>query len=296
MKSVDKSALAVVLAGMASTALGELEGVCPERLALADTGIEGMEELSRAFGPFADAFSEHTGLDIEFFAVSDRTAAATALRYDEVDLVLAGPSEYAVIEARQDIDIVFGLERDEYGTRFMVPASSSAESLPDLSGKRVALGSVASTTNHIVPSWMLVEAGLDIDRDIDLVMAGDARIRALANGDVDALGGGYRDVEVLERIAPDFEYRVIADSGTMPRDPIIARSGLGSECIEGIRSVVEAHSDTLFEAFVAPAEAEGDDEAQERSKYLGARFVFDVTDDEYDLIREAYEIVGLSLN
>ncbi|MCG5530050.1 PhnD/SsuA/transferrin family substrate-binding protein [Halorhodospira halochloris] len=283
-------------AGATGNAFAELSDVCPANIRLADTGIEGMEELSRAFGPFADSFSEKTGLDIEFFSVSDRTAAATALRYDEVDMILAGPSEYAVIKSRQDVDIVFGIERDHYGTYFVVPADSDAQQLSDIADKRVALKDAGSTTGHIVPTWMMVQAGIDPDRDVNVVMAGDARIRALANGDVEVLGGGYRDVSVLERVAPDFDYRITGDSGTMPRDPFIARSSLGSECISGLREVVERNGEEMFSSFVASAQEGGTDEAQNRAKYFDGRFVFDITDSEYDLIREAYKMVGMSLD
>jgi phosphonate transport system substrate-binding protein len=270
--------------------------VCPPTLRLADTGIEGAAELERAFAPFAEKFTELTGIAMEFYPVSDRTAAAVALEFDSVDLVLAGPSEYVIIASRQPVEIVWGLERAEYGTRFAVPADSEVQSLEDLRGKRIALGSVASTTNHITPAWMLVQAGLDLDEDVELVMAGDTRVQAFISGDVDALGGGYRDLDLIPQMAPDFEFRVIADSGTMPRDPFIARAGLGEECIAAIRDVVQANEEALFEAFIAPAADEGVDEAQERSKYLGARFVYDIEDSEYDIVREAYEIVGLPLD
>lgn len=279
-----------------ATQAAALTDVCPSPLRLADTGIEGAAELERAFAPFAAAFTEITGVEMAFYPVSDRTAAAVALEFDSVDLVLAGPSEYAIIASRQPVEIVWGLERAEYGTRFAVRADSDFESLEDLRGHRIALGSVASTTNHITPAWMLVEAGLDLDRDVDLVMAGDTRVQAFVSGDVDALGGGYRDLDLIPRLDPDFEFRVIADSGTMPRDPFIARAGLGSDCIAAIRDVVQQHEEALFAAFVAPADDEGFDEAQERSKYLGARFVYDIEDSEYDMVREAYAIIGQPLD
>ena len=270
---------------------------CPDTIRVADTGIEGMEELTRAFEPFAEAMADAAGIEFEFFAVSDRTAAANALQFDQVDLVLAGPSEYAIIASRQDVEIAWGLERAEYGTRFFVPADSEVEELADLKGGTVALKDVGSTTGHITPAWMLTEAGLDIDRDLDIIMAADNRVQVLLSGDVDALGGGYRDEEIIQRMDPDFDYRIVADSGTMPRDPFIARAGLGSECISALRDVVEANQEELFEAFVAPAELEGaGDEAEERSKYLEAKFVFDTTDEEYDQVREAYAIVGNPLD
>ena len=285
--------LAVVLGPQEAAALSDAR---PSTLRLADTGIEGAAELERAFAPFAERFTEITGVEMAFYPVSDRTAAAVALEFDSVDMVLAGPSEYAIIASRQPVEIVWGLKRAEYGTRFAMRADSAFESLEDLRGQSIALGSVASTTNHITPAWMLVEAGPDLDADVDLVMAGDTRVQALVSGDVDALGGGHRDLELIPQLDPDFELRVIADSGTMPRDPFIARAGLGSDCVTAIRDVVRDHEDELFAAFVAPADDEGFDEAQECSKYLGARFVYDIEDSEYDMVREAHALIGQPLD
>ena len=104
-----------------------------------------------------------------------------------------------------------------------MPADSDIESLEDFAGNRVALKDVGSTSGHIFPSQMLVDAGLDINRDLEIVMAGDARIAALINGDVDAMGGGNRDIDEIQAMDPNGEYRVIATSDVLPGDPVAMR-------------------------------------------------------------------------
>lgn len=260
---------------------------CPDTLRFADTGIEGMEEMVRTFGQFGETLTELLGIDIEFFPVSDRTAAVNALQFEQVDIILAGPSEYAVMRARQDVKMMVGIERAEYGTAFVVHADSDIHDLDGLRGKRIALKDAGSTTGHIVPSWMLVNAGLDLDRDVNAMLLDGARFEALINRDVDAMGSGVRDVARLKERDPDGDYRVIGESDTMPRDPFVARGSLDDACISYVSEQIMANGQELMEAILGPGE---------RDKYQEARFVDNLSEDEYDMITEAYELVGLPLN
>ncbi len=64
-----------------------------ETIRMAVTDLAGMEELQREFGAFRDKLSEVTGYDIEFTPVTNRTAAAEALRGGPDlpnDLLMAG--------------------------------------------------------------------------------------------------------------------------------------------------------------------------------------------------------------
>lgn len=267
----------------------DLSNVCPNPIRMADTGIEGMGPLEEAFGPFAEAFEETTGLTLEMFSLSNRTAAGTALQYDDVDLVFAGPSEFVLFDRESDIEILFAIERPHYGSSFYVPADSDIQSLEDLAGHRVALKDVGSTSGHIFPSQMLVDAGLDIDRDLEIIMAGDARIAALVNGDVDAMGGGNRDIEEIQAMDPDGEYRVIATSDVLPGDPVVMRGSLDDACKTALRSTLEENRDTLWNALIATDRNE--DKFLNRDSSLG----FDRTNEDYDVVRQAYEAAGIAL-
>lgn len=133
--NVYKSALSVAIAVIAAVAApsafanDDLSNVCPNPIRMADTGIEGMGPLEDAFGPFAEVFEETTGLALEMFSLSNRTAAGTALQYDDVELVFAGPSEFVLFDRESDIEILFAIERPHYGSSFFVPADSDIETL-----------------------------------------------------------------------------------------------------------------------------------------------------------------------
>lgn len=134
---------------------------------------------------------------------------------------------------------------------------------------------------------MLKVAGLDYQKDVQAMLLDNARFEAMINRDVDALGSGVRDLETLQERDPEANYRVIAESETMPRDLFVARGGISDECISYVNKQIMANADTLMDAILSPGE---------RKKYKGARFVDDLTEAEYDSIEEAYALVGMPLN
>lgn len=283
--------LAMLFSGLfpAIVAAGQPVTECPSSLRMADTGIEGMGSLEAAFGPFAERFETLTGIELELFSLANRTAAGNALIYDDVDLVFAGPSEYLLFRRETDVEILFTVERPHYGTSFFVPADSVIRKLADLRGKRVALKDIGSTSGHLLPMLMLREAGLDPERDLDIVMAGDARAAALANGDVAAMGGGNRDDRLLRELDPDGEYRVIATSAVLPGDPVLIRGSLSVDCREALADRLEANADTLWEALVATER--NHDKFVDRDSSLR----FDRGAGDYSLVRDAYAAAGIDL-
>ncbi|MFO8156215.1 MAG: PhnD/SsuA/transferrin family substrate-binding protein, partial [Thiohalospira sp.] len=154
---------ALALSGaLTSTALAaDPAEVCPSSLSMADTGIEGMGSLEEAFAPFAESFEAMTGVELELYSLSNRTAAGTALQFDEVDLVFGGPSEFVLFEELADLDVLFSIVRPNYGSSFVVKADSDIQELADLEDRRVALKDVGSTSGHIFPMKLLAEAGLN---------------------------------------------------------------------------------------------------------------------------------------
>lgn len=260
-------------------------GGTPKVIRLADTGIEGMEDLSRAYGPFVAELGKLTGVKVEFFPVSNRTAAVTALQFKQVDLILAGPSEYAAIASRLPVRPVVGIERPQYHTVFVVKADSPIQVLADLKGRKIAMKDPGSTTGHIVPVWMLHRAGLDVDRDVKILLLDGARLEALATGDVDALGSGVRDYDqLIKRFGPG-SYRIIAQSQAMPNDLILAGSTLSEAFVAKLQEQILAHGQPLMAAILG---------STRRDRYAGSRFVA-VQDSDYDVIREGYRILGFPL-
>ncbi|MCT1606297.1 PhnD/SsuA/transferrin family substrate-binding protein [Nesterenkonia massiliensis] len=116
----------------AEAAAADGAGACAahEPLRFSDTGVEGLETLVLEFEDFRVALEEVTGLDVEFQPMSSRTAAATALEYDDLDVLLTGPAEKAEADA---IPLV-GVTRDNYKAAIFKRTDSDLESVADLEG------------------------------------------------------------------------------------------------------------------------------------------------------------------
>lgn len=258
-------------------------GNCPDTLRYADTGVEGLEELRRSFGPFVDVMHGITGLDIQFFPVGNRTAAVTALQFEQVDVVMTGPSEYVAIQSQIDgVKPIVSFARPAYASIFIVREDAGLESLADLRGKRISMKDVGSTTGHIIPAYMLVQAGIDIDRDVTIYNLGGTLFQALISGDVDATATGVRDWDKFVEMAGE-GYKILEQSPQMPDDLILAGAHISTECVDFLRGVMLENDQALIDATLAP---EG------RERYRGASLV-SVDDATYDVVREAYAALGL---
>lgn len=282
------SAIALCAAGAVSAQ--NVADVCPSPMKLADTGIEGMGVLEEAFAPFATAFQQATGVELALYSLSNRTAAGTALQFDEVDFVFAGPSEFVLFQTLAPLDVLFSIERPSYGSSFVVKADSTIMTMADLKGHKVALKDVGSTSGHIFPMMMMVDAGLDIDSDVEIVMAGDARIQVLINGDVDAMGGGNKDYAAVLNQDPDTEYRLLAESGQLPGDPVIMRASLPQECRDALRASMSANADMLWAALTETPR--NNEKFLEDDSYMS----FETDPAVYDMVRDAYAVAGIALD
>lgn len=263
---------------------------CPAPLRMADTGIEGMGDLTEAFGPFAKTFEELTGVELRLYSLSNRTAAGTALQFDEVEFVFAGPSEFVLFQQLAEMDVLFSIVRPNYGSSFVVKADSDIKTLADLRGKRVALKDVGSTSGHIFPMMLMAEAGLDPERDTEIIMAGDARIQVLINDDVDAMGGGNKDWDAVRKQDPNTEYRLLAQTETLPGDPVVMRASLPQACRDALRTTLAMHSDVLWDSLTATER--NADKFIERDAHMS----FETDPAIYDVVRRAYEVAGIALD
>lgn len=271
----------------AATTNGEAEGaaVCAEHepLSFSDTGVEGLETLMLEFEDFRVALEEATDLEIEFEPMSSRTAAATALEYDDLDVLLTGPAEYVVLQEEAEAAPLVGVTRDQYQAAIFVRADSGFESVEDLQGSQVVTKEVGSTSGHLGPLEMLDSAGLDPNTgDVEVVPLSGTHMEAFSTGDGDAVGTGIKDLEELQQMMGEDAVETLAEGPDLPNDLFIARAGLGEECTQYLEESLLENQDVLLEAIV---------ETGENDKYIGSEFV-DAADGDYDPTRRAFEAAG----
>ncbi|QDZ39317.1 PhnD/SsuA/transferrin family substrate-binding protein [Euhalothece natronophila Z-M001] len=283
------SALAVLIASCngGGTGGGEMTGAggaCPDTLRFADTGTEGMEELRRDFEEFQSVMAEILEVEFEFFAVSDRTIGAAAVDADQVDILLAGPAEYVAIGSRVDINPVVGIRRPGYNSNIVVLPDSDIEDPDDLHGKDIALKDAGSTSGHIGPLALIEgELGIDPETEVNARLLGDARIEAFIAGDVDAFAAGTSDIRRLDERYGEDSYRMLVEGPDLPSDVIMTSDRISEECNEEILERVLDNEEEVLDALFA-----SDVKYEDSSLHS-------VTDDEYDVMRDAFRAAGYSL-
>ena len=281
---------ALALTGCASTATGasdtELAATgsdsCPDTLRFSDTGVEGLETLVVEFENFRVAFEEATGKDIEFFPISSRTAASTALEFDEIDLLLTGPAEYVVLKQEADALPVVGITRPGYRSIIVARADSDIDDLSDLANKTVITKEVGSTSGHLGPLEMLADAGLVAGESVDVVPLGATRIEAFGAGEGDALGTGLSDYEEIEAELGEGSIKMVAEGPDLPNDLFVARSALGENCATWLQETLTENQQVLLDAITSTGESD---------KYLESEFLA-AEDSDYDPTRSAFVAAG----
>ncbi|HWM43751.1 MAG TPA: PhnD/SsuA/transferrin family substrate-binding protein [Burkholderiales bacterium] len=249
------------------------------------TDVVGLETLQREWGPFQKVLESKTGLKIAFFAVSNRTAAAEALRAKRLDLVFTGPAEYVVMRARTDAVPVIALQRVDYYPNVVVRADSGITDVTALKGKKVAFGPIGSTSRHLGPMQLLADLGLNPRSDIQPTHVNpNVGLEALKRGDIAAMGMNYTDYQKLRERDPATPYFVLARGRDLPLDLILAGSHVDKAVVEKVRKAIAENAPEMSKAILA---GEG-----ENVKFKGMTWVPSIRDEDYNYVRKMYGTIG----
>ena len=253
----------------------------PDLLRFTVTDEQGLEALEQNYGKFRQALEEVLETKIEFVPVESYIAAVVAFQSNQVDLILTGPSEYVVIHARTDALPLIAIARQDYYSIIVVPEQSNIQSLNQLSGKTISLKKPGSTSGHLGPTKLLLDAGLKPNVNYQVMMLGSQEgMEALAEGKVDAWGGSKTDYEGYKISGKSF--REIEKGSPLPSDLIVASDFLDSKVVAEYKKRIIENQDKLLQALVA---------GEETQKYKGSRLV-PVEDSDYDIIRDVYQAIG----
>ncbi len=256
----------------------------PKNLKFAVTDVIGIKDLEQDYGLFRATLEEILGIKVEFFPVENTTAAAPALLSREVDIVFAGPSEYLILNSRAKAIPIIAIERTNYHSIIVVRADSKIKLLSQLKGKTIAMRKIGSTSGHLAPTKLLIDAGLDPKTDFKTVMLDDKGIQALKKGEVDAwttASDRYKNILASEGL-PEKDFSVIFKGALLPNDIFVASNQLASSFIADMRSRMMNHQDKLIQSLVS---------AKANQKYKGGKLVL-ANDADYNIIREVYQKIG----
>ena len=252
----------LLVCASAAAVLFALPAFAQDTIRLAITDVDGLESLQREFGPFKAAFEKVSGLKVEFFPVSGRTAAVEAMAAKQVDFVLTGPAEYIVFQARTKATPVVTWQRPDYNSYVVTTEASGIKALTELKGKKVSFHEIGSTSRHLGPGYLIEKAGLTYAKDYEpLFVKVNVGIEAMQRGDIAAIGVNGTDLARFKEKMPDVKLVVLAKSESLPDDVLIASPDVAAATVAKVRDAFANNFETLFAAVTS---------TDANRKYVGA--------------------------
>lgn len=212
-------------------------------------GIEPYEDPSKlepAYQVLADALSEKLDCPVNVQVVEDYAAEVLAMENGRLDLGQFGPIGYVFASDRAGAEplVSFGTsdgELSSYTGGIWVAADSEIESIEDLRGRSLALGSVGSSSGDVLPRYALREAGIeDADLKMDYTGGHPEALLALINGAVDAAQINSQTLATAESEGTfdRTQYKQIWESEPIPNDPITVRGDMDPAFKEAVKDAL----------------------------------------------------------
>jgi phosphonate transport system substrate-binding protein len=232
------------------------------RLVLAVTPWEEATTLEAIHRPILAALEEETGLQLAFQVARSYEDLVHTMQQGQVQLGIFSPVAY--VQARKTLPqlrylaTVMNLDEDgqcsdHYRGCIISRSDSRFATLADLPGCRFAFTARNSASGYRYPRQLLLDAGLDPERDFSQVFLLKQHpyiTDALVRGSIDAgatWSGNLRQARALHGDV----FRVIAETAPIPLDAFAAAPGLDEAVIRRLQAALlglEANGPALRES------------------------------------------------
>lgn len=192
----------------------------------------------KAFTPLANYLSKALGVKVNLEVSPNYDAHIERIGKNQVDIAYLGPASYVMLVDKYGRKPILARQvvngKPFFQGKIIVRADSPIHSLKDLAGKRFAFGDPESTMSHLVPRYMLINAGVDVSK-----LSGYQFTGSHDNVAVGVLAGDFDAGAVKEEIFYKYRSRGLTDLATTPEIPehlFVARSDLPEQSISALRS------------------------------------------------------------
>lgn len=199
-------------------------------LTFAAVPAESSSSLESDYSNITKLLEKETGTTVKFQNASDYAAVIEGQRAGQIDVAAYGPFSYVIAkQSGVNADAVAAPTNDKskdpaYHSVAYTRPDSGITKLSDLKGKKVCFVDAASTSGYLVPMKGLKDQGVDLEKDLEAVMAGghDASLLSLKSGQCDAAFSHDSMLHTMEtsgQVAKG-ELRQVWESEPIPEDPI----------------------------------------------------------------------------
>ncbi|NUJ87685.1 phosphate/phosphite/phosphonate ABC transporter substrate-binding protein [Plantibacter sp. MCCC 1A11337] len=233
------------------------------------------------YQPLMDYIAQETGKNVEYHESTDYAALIEAAVAGKIDV--ASFSGFTYVTALNNgakitpISSIITAEGQEpgYYSEAIVPKDSSITKIEEFKGKKVCFVDPSSTSGYLFPSYNLLEAGIDPEKDITPVFAGkhDVSVTKTAEG-VECEAGFAEDSEVEKNDGVK-----VIDRTMVPGAPIVESDSLPADVKEKLeKALSEVTIDQIIDSGVKSADSDAF-----RATFYGTS---PVDDAYYDTIRD----------
>lgn len=197
-------------------------------------------EIYKRFTPLAEHLGKELGRPVEIRVNSSYESHVETVGAGQIDLAFMGPAAYVKLIGRYGKFPLLAAFETTSGRTFtgviFVKKGSQIKTLAQLRGQTFAFGPAPSTMSNLVPRYMLLKAGLDLQ---DL-----GAIEFLTNHENIVLGvlaGRYAAGAIKDDIFKEYEAQgltTLAVSDPMPDHIFVARPSLPSETVSKIGMIM----------------------------------------------------------
>lgn len=208
--------------------------------------LKNSEKLVEDLKPISDYLSERLGVKVEVFTASNYIGVVEGLGSGSVDFGIIPPFSSLLAQKQSNAKPILTSKgktgKPGYTAELYVRKDSGIKSLQDVKGKKVAFVDPSSSSGYIYPGAMLVNAGLNLDKDISYQFSGghDKSLQLLLNKDVDVIAT-FDGVE--DRYAKDFpqaktDIQKLATSDMIPGVMVTTSSKMDKELQEKLEKAL----------------------------------------------------------
>lgn len=217
-----------------------LSGPVHAELVLGVHPFKPATRLVEAFTPMTRYLSDKLGQPVALRISQDYRAHIEATGKNAYDIAYLGPSLYVKVRdahgerpllARQRIG-----DKPVFHSKIFVRADSPVKDLAGLEGKRFAFGDPKSTMGHLVPRYLLWQAGITVDR-----LAGHRFVGDHVNIALGVLAGEFDAGAVKEDVFYQYEkrgLRAIATSAPISDHLFVASSNMPPALVGKLRDIM----------------------------------------------------------
>lgn len=255
---------------------------------------EDTTQLLPIYGRIGKLIADRVGCEVAVQTGTNYTAVIEAMRAHRVDIATFGAFSYVLAHAVANAEAVatFAAADGTPGTYYATITTwpgSGLTTLQDVKGKAFAFSDPASTSGHLIPSYGLVKAGIDPEKDITPFYTGShtASFEALRNHKVPV--GELNSIAIAGAELAGFynpaDYVTLWKSPPIPNGPVAVRGDLPPG--------FKARLTQILRSLDLSSMPEKD------MKFLGRKdshALAAVDDHSYDSIRDVVSVLHLDLN